>query len=33
MNKVDLLTVFVLRKGRQGEKGKNKVKILLNMPA
>lgn len=33
MNKVDLLTIFVLREGRRGERRKNKVKILLNMPA
>lgn len=33
MNKVDLLTIFVLREGRRGERRKNEVKILLNMPA
>lgn len=33
MNKVDLLTVFVLREGRRVERKKNKVKTLLNMPA
>lgn len=33
MNKVDLLTIFVLREGRRGEMKKNKVKIVLNMPA